>query len=101
MAAFAAGLRGTIGASVGPNAVLDETGLKGNWNFDLKYSMQMMGPGIGEAGDRISILTAIDKQLGLKLEEKLNPEWDAMSQVLWSYSCLGSLELGKLIGVAS
>jgi hypothetical protein len=62
-----------IGASVGPNAVQDETALKGNWNFDLKYSLQMMGPGIGEAGDRITIFTAIDKQLGLKLEEKQVP----------------------------
>ena len=36
MAAFAAGLRGMMGANVGTNQVLDETGLKGNWNFDLK-----------------------------------------------------------------
>jgi uncharacterized protein (TIGR03435 family) len=44
MAAFAAGLRGMIGASLGPNQVLDETGLEGNWNFDIKWSMQFIGP---------------------------------------------------------
>jgi uncharacterized protein (TIGR03435 family) len=73
MAAFAAGLRGMIGASLGPNAVLDETGLKGAWNFDFKYSMQMMGPMMGENSDRISIFAALEKQLGLKLEEKQIP----------------------------
>jgi uncharacterized protein (TIGR03435 family) len=36
MEAFASGLRGMMGASVGSNKVLDETGLKGNWNFDIK-----------------------------------------------------------------
>jgi uncharacterized protein (TIGR03435 family) len=73
MAAFAAGLRGMMGASVGPNAVLDETGLKGNWNFDLRYSMQMMGPMMTDNSERISIATALEKQLGLKLEEKQVP----------------------------
>lgn len=73
MATFAAGLRGMMGVSVGPNPVLDETGLKGNWNFDLKYSIQMMMPMMGGSGDRISIFDAVDKQLGLKLEEKQVP----------------------------
>jgi uncharacterized protein (TIGR03435 family) len=74
MAAFAAGLRGMIGSSVGSNAVLDETGLKGNWNFDIKYSMQMMmGPMMADTAERISLSTALDKQLGLKLEERQIP----------------------------
>jgi uncharacterized protein (TIGR03435 family) len=72
MAAFAAGLRGMIGASLGPNAVLDETALKGNWNFDIRYSMQVFGPP-SDGAERISIFTAIDKQLGLKLEERQVP----------------------------
>jgi uncharacterized protein (TIGR03435 family) len=72
MAAFAAGLRGMFGASVGPNPVLDDTGLKGKWNFDVKWSM-MNGPMMGGNGDRISIFDAIDKQLGLKLEERQVP----------------------------
>ncbi len=71
MEAFAAGLRGMAGTNVGPNNVLDETGLKGNWNFDLKYSMTLGGLP-GEPGDRISIFAAVEK-LGLKLEEKQVP----------------------------
>jgi uncharacterized protein (TIGR03435 family) len=73
MAAFAAGLRGMMGASVGPNQVLDETGLKGNWNFDVKWSMQFFGPINANTTDRISIFEAVEKQLGLKLEERQIP----------------------------
>ncbi len=71
MAAFAAGLR-EMGAEVGPNEVLDETGLKGNWNFDLRFTY-IRGPMAGEAGERISIFAAVEKQLGLKLEERQVP----------------------------
>jgi uncharacterized protein (TIGR03435 family) len=76
MAAFAAGLRSMMGAgaSLGSNPVLDETGLKGAWNFDLKYSMSFMGPMMmGENSERISLAAAIDKQMGLKLEERQIP----------------------------
>lgn len=75
MPAFAAGLRGMMGAgaSLGPNQVLDETGLEGKWNFDIKYSMQLMGPMMANNSDRISIFDAVEKQLGLKLEEKQIP----------------------------
>jgi uncharacterized protein (TIGR03435 family) len=73
MPAFVSALRGMMGANLGPNPVLDETGLKGNYNFDLRYSMQMFGPMMAESGDRISIFGAVDKQLGLKLEEKQVP----------------------------
>ena len=71
MAAFAAGLR-EMGAEVGPNEVLDETGLKGVWNFDLRFTY-IRGPMAGEAGERISIFAAVEKQLGLKLEERQVP----------------------------
>jgi uncharacterized protein (TIGR03435 family) len=71
MAAFAAGLRGMIGNSISSN-VADETGLKGNWNFDLKYSMPIIGP-VGDTGNKITIFEAVDKQLGLKLAEKPVP----------------------------
>jgi uncharacterized protein (TIGR03435 family) len=73
MAAFAGGMRGMMGASVGSNQVLDETGLKGNWNFDVKWSWQSNGPIMASPGDRISIFEAVDRQLGLKLEEKQIP----------------------------
>jgi uncharacterized protein (TIGR03435 family) len=73
MAAFAAGLRGMMGANVGPNAVLDETGLKGAWNFDLKWSMVFNGPMAVSQTERVSAAEAIEKQLGLKLEERQVP----------------------------
>ena len=73
MEAFAANLRMMIGANLGSNTVLDETGLKGNWNFDLKYSMMLFGPAMADPAERISIAGAIDKQLGLKLEERQIP----------------------------
>jgi uncharacterized protein (TIGR03435 family) len=72
MAAFASGLRGMMGSGVGPNEVLDQTGLKGNWNFDVKWSMQLGVPMAG-AVERISIFDAMEKQLGLKLEERQIP----------------------------
>jgi uncharacterized protein (TIGR03435 family) len=73
MEAFAAGLRGMMGANLGPNAVLDETGLKGSWNFDVKWSLQMGGMMTTNSGDRISVSDALEKQLGLKLEERQVP----------------------------
>jgi uncharacterized protein (TIGR03435 family) len=74
MQAFAANLRGMIGTSLGATPVTDETGLQGNWSFDLKYSMRMFGPMMGaNAEERITIFDALDKQLGLKLEEKPVP----------------------------
>jgi uncharacterized protein (TIGR03435 family) len=48
------------------NPVVDQTGLKGAWDFDIKWS----GRGqLAQAGaDGISIFDAVDKQLGLKLD---------------------------------
>ncbi len=71
MEAFAAALRTMVGASLGPNPVLDQTGLKGAWNFDLKYTLGFNG--LAGASDRISMPDAIEKQLGLKLEERPLP----------------------------
>jgi uncharacterized protein (TIGR03435 family) len=72
MEAFAAGLRGMIGTNLGSNDVKDETGLKGKWNFDLRFSMGLMGMVGGEPGERVSLMQAIEK-LGLKLEERQVP----------------------------
>jgi uncharacterized protein (TIGR03435 family) len=72
MASFAAGLRGMMGANVGENAVLDETGLKGSWNFDVKWSMDFIGP-MGAGKDKITVFDAVEKQLGLKLEQRQVP----------------------------
>jgi uncharacterized protein (TIGR03435 family) len=67
MAAFAEGLGGMVGSQVGRNPVLDQTGLKGAWNFDVRWSLGIIGP-MPAAAERISIFDAVDKQLGLKLE---------------------------------
>jgi uncharacterized protein (TIGR03435 family) len=54
----------TYDYSHGP--VLDGTGLKGTWDFDIKWTPRQL---LASAGaDGISIYDAVDKQLGLKLE---------------------------------
>ena len=76
MEAFVAGLRGMMGvnATLGTNPILDKTGLKGAWNFDVKWSMQgLVGPALANGTERISVFDAIDKQLGLKLEQEQIP----------------------------
>jgi uncharacterized protein (TIGR03435 family) len=73
MAAFAAELRGMVGASLGPNEILDETGLKGSWNFDVKWSMGFIGPLAAHKSEQITTSEAIEKQLGLKLETRQVP----------------------------
>jgi uncharacterized protein (TIGR03435 family) len=73
MTAFVDGLRGMFGANLGVNPVLDQTDLSGKWNFDLKYSLGLIGPFGAFSGERLTISEAIDKQLGLKLEQKPVP----------------------------
>jgi uncharacterized protein (TIGR03435 family) len=68
MAAFAAGLRTMMGVQLGSEPVVDQTGLKGTWNFEVHWSLAMIGA--LNSGDRISVADAIDKQLGLRLEQK-------------------------------
>jgi uncharacterized protein (TIGR03435 family) len=45
--------------------VLDNTGLKGLWDLELKFPLAMNG---GPGGGDTNIIDAVDKQLGLKLE---------------------------------
>jgi len=53
------------------NPVIDSTGLKGNWDFEFKWSPRNL---VATAGaDGISIFDAMDKQLGLKLEAQKAP----------------------------
>jgi uncharacterized protein (TIGR03435 family) len=51
--------------------VVDSTGLKGSWDFDIKWTpkalLQKAGP------DGTSIFDAVDQQLGLKLERQTAP----------------------------
>jgi uncharacterized protein (TIGR03435 family) len=65
MAAFAENLRYMAGAYI-DKPVLDSTGLKGSWDFEIKWTARAL---LGRAGgDGITIYDAVDKQLGLKLE---------------------------------
>jgi uncharacterized protein (TIGR03435 family) len=70
MESFASQLRG-LDASYFTNAVVDSTGLKGAWDFDLKWTMKGAFPLAGP--DALNIVDAIDKELGLKLEEQKIP----------------------------
>jgi uncharacterized protein (TIGR03435 family) len=67
MTAFADGMRTMVMAQqyLGVNPVIDQTGIKGSWDFTLKYSLR--GPRAAVA-DTVTLLDAVDKQLGLKLE---------------------------------
>jgi uncharacterized protein (TIGR03435 family) len=68
MTAFADGMRGMIMAQqvLNGNPVVDQTELKGAWDFDFKYSMRM--PIAGAASDTVTIIDAVEKQLGLKMD---------------------------------
>jgi len=51
--------------------VVDATGLKGSWDFDIKWTPRQL---LQKAGaDGISIFDAVDKELGLKLERQTAP----------------------------
>jgi uncharacterized protein (TIGR03435 family) len=74
MKSFASNVRGFIGANLkGSDPVTDETGIQGNYDFDIKYSFSI-GIVMNEStGHNTSLAEAIDKQLGLKLEERQVP----------------------------
>jgi uncharacterized protein (TIGR03435 family) len=70
MEAFASSLRG-FAADYLTNAVVDSTQLKGSWDFDLKWTSKVLLQFVGPDG--VTLFDAIDKQLGLKLEEQKLP----------------------------
>jgi uncharacterized protein (TIGR03435 family) len=51
--------------------ILDASGLKGAYDFDLKFTPSFFLPHSGSAG--VSLFQALDQQLGLKLEAKTAP----------------------------
>jgi uncharacterized protein (TIGR03435 family) len=56
------------------NAVLDQTGLKGAWDFNLKYTQRaLLSLATSQGASATSLSDAIDKELGLKLEEQKIP----------------------------
>ena len=70
MAAFADTLRTEphpqVRSFVGSNLVADLTGLKGSWDFTIKWSGRGMLATVGSEG--VSLFEALDKELALKLE---------------------------------
>jgi len=71
MDTFVADLKRLTGGYV-TNAVLDQTGLKGSWDFELQFTPRaLLGVAASMDGATATSLSdAIDKQLGLKLEER-------------------------------
>jgi uncharacterized protein (TIGR03435 family) len=72
-------LAGRLSPIVG-RRVLDRTGLAGNFDLDLTYALDSPGPGFGPpnglpppAPDAPSIFTAVQEQLGLRLQSIRNP----------------------------
>jgi uncharacterized protein (TIGR03435 family) len=72
MEAFVTELKGTAGAGYITNAVVDSTGLKGAWDFDYKLTSKFLLQLVGTDG-AVTLSDAMDKQLGLKLEEQKLP----------------------------
>jgi uncharacterized protein (TIGR03435 family) len=70
MTDFAASLRG-LDRGYLTSPVVDSTGLKGAWDFDFKWTGKLLLPLAG--ADGVALFDAIDKQLGLKLEEQKVP----------------------------
>jgi uncharacterized protein (TIGR03435 family) len=71
MEAFVTELKGTAGGGYVTNVVVDSTGLKGSWDFDYKFTNRILMQIAGSDG--LSLSDALDKQLGLKLEEQKLP----------------------------
>jgi uncharacterized protein (TIGR03435 family) len=71
MEKFAADLK-TLANGYVTNAVLDQTGLKGSWDFELKFTQRALISlaATVDGASTTSLSDAIDKQLGLKLEER-------------------------------
>jgi len=66
MAAFGEGLRTMgVGQYFGYHPVLDRTGLEGRWNFDVTWAVTVWP----SPGETIPFPEALEKQLGLKLEQ--------------------------------
>jgi uncharacterized protein (TIGR03435 family) len=71
MAAFVEALTTSIFLApqyLNDRVVVDETELKGAWNFDLKFTPRGAVTPAGPMPGRISLFDAVDQQLGLKLD---------------------------------
>ncbi|HTA42689.1 MAG TPA: TIGR03435 family protein [Bryobacteraceae bacterium] len=72
MAVLADVLQGYGGGTYFADPVVDQTGLEGAWDFELKWTPRNR---LAQAGaDAITLFDAVDKQLGLKLEARKTPQ---------------------------
>ena len=71
MAEFASNVHDMAGAYL-TSPVIDSTGLKGQWDFDLKWTSRAALARAGDDG--ISIFDAVGKELGLKLDLEKTPQ---------------------------
>ncbi len=53
--------------------IVDRTGLTGTYDFDFRWTPQRSGPGAAAPNDVVSLFTALQEQLGLKLESQRAP----------------------------
>jgi bla regulator protein BlaR1 len=65
------GVLATRLAGVVGRLVIEKTGLQGTFNFGLKWAADLAGA--EPSGDAPSIFTALQEQLGLKLESSRGP----------------------------
>jgi uncharacterized protein (TIGR03435 family) len=66
MSSIASGLSDTVN-----RVVLDRTGLPGYFDYELEWTPDQMPPGADSSGP--SIFTALQEQLGLKLQSTTGP----------------------------
>jgi uncharacterized protein (TIGR03435 family) len=57
----------TLAPLVG-RVIVDRTGLEGNWDLDLEFALDQPGAAAAQASDAPSLFTALQEQLGLKLD---------------------------------
>jgi uncharacterized protein (TIGR03435 family) len=71
-------LAGALANQVG-RPVVDRTGFTGNFEFNLDWSLDLTGEPIPQNPrapapiDRVSVFTALEEQLGLKLQSERGP----------------------------
>jgi uncharacterized protein (TIGR03435 family) len=72
LSTFTSALAGMLGSEIG-RMVIDRTGLEGTWDFEFAYARTRLSATATADSGLPSIFTAIEEQLGLKLESTKAP----------------------------